>query len=63
MDVAVRAVGPDSADRLRSLHQWLRDVDELRGRVSALETPPPPDALGPVLDAVAPAVKSGAIRK
>lgn len=59
VNVAVSAAGPDAADQLRSLHEWLRDVDELRGRVSQQETPPPSDALGPVLDAVALAVTPG----
>jgi len=52
VDVEVRAEGQDAADQLRSLRGWLADVDQLRGRVSARESPPPPGALGPVLDAL-----------
>ncbi len=47
------AEGPDAADQLRSLHEWLTDVQELRGAVSMREGPPKPGTLGPVLDALA----------
>uniref|UniRef100_UPI002F911E54 effector-associated constant component EACC1 n=1 Tax=Streptomyces sp. NBC_00998 TaxID=2903712 RepID=UPI002F911E54 len=46
------ADGPDGADQLRSLHEWLTDIDELRGRVRSRESPPRPGTLGPVLDAL-----------
>lgn len=53
MDAAVIVEGPGALDQLRSLQKWLGDVDELRGRVSAQESPPVPGTLGPVLDALA----------
>ena len=53
MDAAVTAEGSDAADQLRSLHEWLTDVQELRGAVSVREEPPRPGTLGPVLDALA----------
>ncbi|WP_237774072.1 effector-associated constant component EACC1 [Actinosynnema sp. ALI-1.44] len=54
-------VEPDeTADELRSLRQWLSDVDELRGRVTAVESPPAPGALGPVPDALVVALGPGA---
>lgn len=44
------------------LDAWLADVPELRGRVTAVHTPPPAGALGPVLDALqVAAVPGGAI--
>ncbi|MGW7824578.1 effector-associated constant component EACC1 [Streptomyces puniciscabiei] len=52
MNAAVTAQGPDAADQLRSLHEWLSQVEELRGSVACRESPPPPGALGPVLDAL-----------
>jgi hypothetical protein len=59
VDAAVTAEGPDAADQLRSLHDWLADVEELRGRVSRRESPPVPGTLGPVLDALAVALGPG----
>jgi hypothetical protein len=59
VDAVVSAEGSDAADQLRSLHEWLADVDELRGRVSLKEGPPKPGTLGPVLDALAVALGSG----
>ncbi len=41
-----------SADELRSLHSWLLEEDELRGRVETREAPPDTDRLGPVLEAL-----------
>ncbi|MFB7467692.1 hypothetical protein ACFCZ1_30075 [Streptomyces sp. NPDC056224] len=52
MSTTVRAMGPEGADQLRSLHDWLGDVDELRGRLSLDERSPEPGTLGPVLDAL-----------
>ncbi|MFD7323205.1 hypothetical protein ACFV9D_19255 [Streptomyces sp. NPDC059875] len=52
MDIAVIAEGPDGGDRLRSLHEWLADVEELRGRVDGRERPPEAGTLGPVLEAL-----------
>lgn len=48
-------VDVDAEDRtteLESLREWLAEVDELRGRVDPVESPPPPGSLGPVLDAL-----------
>ncbi|MYV58538.1 hypothetical protein GTW37_01955 [Streptomyces sp. SID4931] len=52
MEVTVYAEGPDPAEELRSLHDWLTDIEELRGRVRCQESPPPPGTLGPLLDAL-----------
>lgn len=52
MDVRVSAEAADPAGELESLRDWLADMGEFRGRVAAVESPPPPGALGPVLDAV-----------
>lgn len=59
MDVRVLADGQDAADQLRSLQEWLVGVEELRGRVEADEAPPPPDKLGPVLEALVVALGPG----
>lgn len=59
VDAAVIAEGPDAADQLRCLHEWLADVEELRGRVSRKEGPPKPGTLGPVLDALTVALGPG----
>jgi Effector Associated Constant Component 1 len=53
VNAAVIAEGPDAANQLRSLHEWLADVQELRGSVSMREGPPRPGTLGPVLEALA----------
>jgi hypothetical protein len=53
------AVGGQGADELRSLRAWLVDVDELRGRVDLVESPPVPRTLGPVFDALAVALGPG----
>ncbi|WP_267885331.1 effector-associated constant component EACC1 [Streptomyces sp. NRRL F-5126] len=49
-----------TADQLRSLHAWLADVDELRGRVGRKEGPPEKGTLGPLLEALTVAVGPGA---
>ena len=51
---------PMAADQLRSLHAWLTDVDELRGRVGGKESPPEEGTLGPLLEALTVAVGPGA---
>ena len=52
--------GPKAADQLRSLHAWLADVDELRGRVGCKESPPEKGTLGPLLEALTVALGPGA---
>ncbi|MBK3571458.1 MULTISPECIES: hypothetical protein [unclassified Streptomyces] len=52
--------GPEAADELRSLHAWLSDVDELRGRVGCKESPPGKGTLGPLLEALTVALGPGA---
>lgn len=53
MDLILTLAGEAaSGDELRSLRSWLLAEDELRGCVQALEKPPGPDHLGPVLDAL-----------
>ncbi|MFG1845880.1 effector-associated constant component EACC1 [Micromonospora carbonacea] len=60
MDAVVVAEGPNAADDLRSLRQWLTDTEELRGRAQSKESPPPVGTLGPVLDALLVALAPGA---
>ncbi|WP_329353221.1 hypothetical protein OG226_50915 [Streptomyces sp. NBC_01261] len=52
--------GPTAADQLRSLHAWLTDADELRGRVGCKERPPEKGTLGPLLEALTVALGPGA---
>ncbi|WP_063736600.1 effector-associated constant component EACC1 [Kitasatospora aureofaciens] len=59
MDLTLTAAGGQGADELRSLQAWLADVDELRGRVALVESPPVPGTLGPVLDALVVALGPG----
>ncbi|MER5935131.1 hypothetical protein [Streptomyces sp. NPDC002054] len=59
MDVRVLAEGQDAADQLRSLQEWLVGVEELRGRVTAEEAPPPAGKLGPVLETLVVALGPG----
>ncbi|HEX4705791.1 MAG TPA: hypothetical protein VH352_26980 [Pseudonocardiaceae bacterium] len=49
----------DADDQLRQLAGWLRDEDELRGRVRLVGPPIAPDQLGGVLDAVEVVLTSG----
>jgi hypothetical protein len=53
VNASVIAEGSESADQLRSLHDWLACVQELRGLVSLREGPPKPGTLGLVLEALA----------
>jgi hypothetical protein len=46
-------------EELRNLVRWLRDEDELRGRVALDTVPPRPDHMGGGLDAVTVMVTSG----
>ncbi|MGD3111561.1 effector-associated constant component EACC1 [Streptomyces sp. YGL11-2] len=50
---------PGAGDQLRSLMDWLRYEDGLRGRVRAVQTPPAPGEMGGALDVLAVAVGSG----
>ncbi|AUI59587.1 hypothetical protein B1H26_18440 [Amycolatopsis sp. BJA-103] len=52
MDLVAKVEGPEAGDELRSLHEWLGENEELRGRVRLSERPPEPGTLGPVLDAL-----------
>jgi Effector Associated Constant Component 1 len=45
-------MGEQPAEQLRSLMEWLGNVEGLRGRVRAAEGPPVAGTLGPVLEAV-----------
>ncbi|MFI2664734.1 effector-associated constant component EACC1 [Micromonospora carbonacea] len=51
--------GDGTGDEARSLQDWLLDVPELRGRLTAAQAPPPPGKLGPVLEAVLVALGPG----
>ncbi|WP_181793563.1 effector-associated constant component EACC1 [Streptomyces sp. WELS2] len=53
----LRVSGPEG--RLRSLADWLRHEDGLRGRVRPFQSPPAAGEMGGALDALAVAVGSG----
>lgn len=55
--VSVSLDGSD--DELRQLAGWLRDEDELRGRVRIVDRPIEPGRMGGVLDTVEVALTSG----
>lgn len=55
--VSVSLDGTD--DELRQLAQWLRDEDELRGRVTLMEQPISPGHMGGVLDTIQVVLTSG----
>ena len=61
MDVRIAVSGGNELTELESLQEWLADSAELRGRVMACELPPPPGALGPVLDAILVALAPGSV--
>jgi hypothetical protein len=46
------SVSTESDDDLRQLANWLRDEDDLRGRVRLVEGPVTPGQMGGVVDAV-----------
>lgn len=48
-----------SEDDLRPLAKWLRDEDELRGRVTLVESPIAPGQMGAVLDTIEVVLTSG----
>lgn len=50
-----------SDDELRSLAKWLRDEDELRGRVSLVPRPIESGEMGATLDTVQVAITSGTV--
>ncbi|WP_211260567.1 effector-associated constant component EACC1 [Amycolatopsis jejuensis] len=54
------AVPGAADDELRQLAAWLRDEDELRGRVRAPDSPPRPGEMGGVLETIEVVVTSGA---
>jgi hypothetical protein len=53
--------GDEPADQTRSLLEWLIEVEELRGRVKAVESPPRQGTLGPVLEGLAVALGPGGV--
>ncbi len=61
VDVRIVTGGGDRLTELESLEEWLADTPELRGRVTPVESPPPPGALGPVLDALLVALAPGSV--
>ncbi|MET8357239.1 hypothetical protein [Micromonospora sp. NPDC005171] len=61
MDVRIVVSGEDHLAALESLQEWLVDNGELRGRVTGHESPPPPGALGPVLDSLLLALAPGSV--
>ncbi|GAA3001622.1 hypothetical protein GCM10010483_53280 [Actinokineospora diospyrosa] len=50
MRVEIDAV--DRVAELESLRDWLAEVDQLRGLVRSVESPPPSHVLGPVVDSL-----------
>jgi hypothetical protein len=50
-----------SDEELRSLAKWLRDEDELHGRVSLVPTPIEPGEMGAALDTVQVVITSGTV--
>jgi hypothetical protein len=48
-----------SGDELRQLARWLRDEDDLRGRVNLVDQPIAPGQMGGVLDTVQVVLTSG----
>ncbi|MGC4870228.1 effector-associated constant component EACC1 [Micromonospora sp. DT53] len=61
MDVRIMVSAEDQLAALESLQEWLVDDGELRGRVTGHESPPPPGALGPVLDSLLLALAPGSV--
>jgi hypothetical protein len=57
--VAVRLDDVTSDEELRDLVRWLRDEDELRGRVDLEAAPPRQDQMGGPADAVVVVLTSG----
>jgi hypothetical protein len=52
MDVRVTVLGGRGADDVRDLGSRLSDQEELRGRISVVGPPAPPEALGDLADTV-----------
>lgn len=61
VDVRIVTTGGDRLTELESLQEWLADSPELRGRVTPVESPPPPGMLGPVLEALLVALAPGSV--
>lgn len=59
MDSGTISVGLPETDDLRLLARWLRDEDELRGRVTLVDKPAEPGHMGGVADVLQVAVGSG----
>jgi Effector Associated Constant Component 1 len=59
VDVRVAVEGGDALAELESLRDWLIGVEDLRGRVTGVQAPPPPGALGPVLEVIEVALGPG----
>lgn len=53
------SVHEQDADLLRSLHEWLREEPELRGRVKPEQRPPRPGEMGSVTDVLLVTVSGG----
>ena len=49
----------DEPSDLESLQEWMAEVSELRGLITAVEQPPPPGALGPLVEALMVALGPG----
>jgi hypothetical protein len=59
VDSGIISVGLPETDDLRLLANWLRDEEELRGRVSLVDQPAQPGHMGGMADVVQVAVGSG----
>jgi hypothetical protein len=58
-ELRLRITGEDPASRLRSLHRWLGNEDDLRGRVELRNRPIAPGEMGGVADVLAVALSAG----
>ncbi|WP_267241866.1 effector-associated constant component EACC1 [Streptomyces sp. PR69] len=59
MDVTITLLTDEPGDELRSLHGWLTQEDELRGRVGIAADPPEPGTMGAGTEALLVALAPG----
>jgi hypothetical protein len=61
VDLIVTISGPDAGDETRSLHAWLADDEELRGRARLAGAAVQPGTLGPAAETLAVALGPGGV--
>ncbi|MEV6226549.1 hypothetical protein AB0L88_01500 [Saccharopolyspora shandongensis] len=59
MEARIVVNGQNADDEMRALHAWLRQEDELRGKVTPRTMPPAAGHMGAVLDSLAVTLGSG----